>query len=350
LKKNVFLSLILLTALVAAKSSLAIGDREVWINAGNPILADLYHVFMVNASDGWIVGDNGVILHWNGTEWNQVSSPTNADLRGVYMLNSTDGLAVGIGGVAIHWNGTGWTQVSSGTTFDLFDIEATSQSYYAVGANGTIIMWNGTEWAPEILSTNLTMRSIDLFWVLDLSEPPGYWNGLAVGDKGFILNYSQKAGWTEMESPTDTQLNDIDGSWAVGSGWTIIQWEKGEWKNTSSSISGDGLLNTLDMATSDDGWAMGYNGTILHWNGASWEQMPSPTTNEIKSVFMIGADDGWAVGVNGTILHWNGAIWIPEYPTSILALLFMTMVVLLSRVKLKRFFPTHLLEKRKHSR
>jgi hypothetical protein len=308
---------------------------------------------MVDAPDGWIVGDDGVILRWNGTDWNQVPSPTDADLRGVYMLNSTDGWAVGIDGVTIHWNGTSWTQVSSGTAVNLLDIEAAGQHYYAVGENGTVIMWNGTKWTPEILPTNLAIRSIDMFWVPDLFDPPGYWSGLAVGDQGLMLNYTQKTGWTEMLSPTEAQLNDIDGLWAVGSGWTIIQWEKGEWKNASTPMSGYGWLNTLDMVTSDDGWAMGYNGTILHWNGTLWSKTASPTINEIKSVFMVGVDDGWAVGLNGTILHWNGVIWVPEYPMSILALLPMIMMIFLKlgKVKFTRFLSKRtMLEKGKRSR
>jgi hypothetical protein len=46
------------------------------------------------------------------------------------------------------------------------------------------------------------------------------------------------------------------------------------------------------------------------------------------SVFMIGPSEGWAVGTNGIILRWNGTQWIPEFPSFIIAPLFMIATLL----------------------
>jgi photosystem II stability/assembly factor-like uncharacterized protein len=64
------------------------------MDADSPTTAHLFLVFMVNASDGWIVRNGGTILHCNGTGWTQGPSQTPADLRAVYLLNSTDGWLV----------------------------------------------------------------------------------------------------------------------------------------------------------------------------------------------------------------------------------------------------------------
>jgi len=34
-------------------------------------------------TEAWAVGEEGVVLRWNGAEWRQVSSPTDAYLLGV---------------------------------------------------------------------------------------------------------------------------------------------------------------------------------------------------------------------------------------------------------------------------
>jgi hypothetical protein len=44
-----------------------------------PDLPTLYSVFMVSADEGWAVGGNGeraVILHYDGSQWNDLLAPT----------------------------------------------------------------------------------------------------------------------------------------------------------------------------------------------------------------------------------------------------------------------------------
>lgn len=49
------------------------------------------------------------------------------------------------------------------------------------------------------------------------------------------------------------------------------------------------------MLSHDDGWAVGKLGTIIHWDGRSWNNVTSPTTWDLKSVYMTNAAEGWAV-------------------------------------------------------
>jgi len=74
------------------------------------------------AADGWIVGDNGTILRWDGANWNAVASPTTNDLFDVHCVNASACRAVGENGTIIHWNGANWSIVASNTTRDLFAV------------------------------------------------------------------------------------------------------------------------------------------------------------------------------------------------------------------------------------
>jgi hypothetical protein len=60
---------------------------------------------MVSDDDGWAVGSDGSLLHWNGTRWEQASSPTEKFLNGVFLLDTDNGWAVGNDGTLLQWTG-----------------------------------------------------------------------------------------------------------------------------------------------------------------------------------------------------------------------------------------------------
>ena len=54
---------------------------------------------MITSNDGWAVGSDGCILHWDGKNWNNVASPTTVWLSCVDMVSSTDGWIAGADGL-----------------------------------------------------------------------------------------------------------------------------------------------------------------------------------------------------------------------------------------------------------
>ena len=68
--------------------------------------APLNGVALVSQNDAWAVGADGVIYHWDGTDWRSTVSPTLQTLRTVTMVSAIDGWAVGDGGVILHYSRT----------------------------------------------------------------------------------------------------------------------------------------------------------------------------------------------------------------------------------------------------
>lgn len=67
--------------------------------------AHLRAVWAQAANDVWVVGDQGTILHFDGTQWNRATSGVSDDLFGVWAASATDVWAVGGSGnptVALH--------------------------------------------------------------------------------------------------------------------------------------------------------------------------------------------------------------------------------------------------------
>lgn len=77
---------------------------------------------MPSDTEGWVVGENGLVLRWDGQTWSEFPKPTLANLNAIAMLSPTDGWIVGDAGTILHWDGNAWTQVASPTWANLLSI------------------------------------------------------------------------------------------------------------------------------------------------------------------------------------------------------------------------------------
>jgi hypothetical protein len=147
-------------------------------------ISNLYDVDGVSPDDVWAVGlqldsvfpigsYHPVVLHWNGQAWTVERLPAiapNARLEGVVALAANDVWAVGskasgAGGpwapLLLHWNGTAWQQVAAPVTAgELRGVTAlASRDVHAVGFTGTnsrqalALHWDGTTWTTATVPT-----------------------------------------------------------------------------------------------------------------------------------------------------------------------------------------------------
>ena len=105
----------------------------------DPITEELFAVWMAARDDGWAVGENGRILHWDGTMWAIVETEWTTSLRGIYGLASNDVWAVGTAGHIIHWNGEAWEKVPTTTIATLYAIHGDGVNVVVVGDLGTVL-------------------------------------------------------------------------------------------------------------------------------------------------------------------------------------------------------------------
>ena len=159
-------------------------DGADWTAFTSPITTTLNAVSMVSASDGWIVGggyifdpntgqtvpEPGVILHWNGTVWNEVASPVEDRLLALDMVSADDGWIVGENGTILHWDGVSWEEYSNPYLYpnDWLSIDMlTSKSGWMAGFGGVLVY----ETRPE-LAINVADGSPGSFFTLTGSDFP----------------------------------------------------------------------------------------------------------------------------------------------------------------------------------
>lgn len=100
----------------------------------------LRDVWGSSATDVFMVGEKGVIVHFDGAMWTVMDSGTREDLHAVWGLSATDVYAVGDNGTIVHYDGTGWALSVGPTSVVLHAIWGSSANkVFAVGNAGTIL-------------------------------------------------------------------------------------------------------------------------------------------------------------------------------------------------------------------
>jgi photosystem II stability/assembly factor-like uncharacterized protein len=98
-----------------------------WIVVNSPTTEHLGLSDFVSPTDGWIVGTNGTILHWDGVNWQTVSNPASVRLNSVAMVSANDGWITGELGVILHWDGVAWTTFASPTAYTVDGVDGCRQ-------------------------------------------------------------------------------------------------------------------------------------------------------------------------------------------------------------------------------
>ena len=265
-----------------------------------PTEENLYSLYFLDESNGWVVGSSGTILFNNGTEWTEQTSPTSNELNSVNFFDENNGWAVGEGGIILYYDGNEWTTQSSPATEDLYAVYFTDVSNgWAVGEDGIIYYYNGTEWTEQTCPSTK-----DLYAVFFTDQN----NGWAAGKSGKIYYYDGTE-WTEQTSPSSKDIYslsflDENNGWASGKAGNLLYYDGSEWAELESNSTAD--LNSIFMLNQNEGWAGGKDGLLVHFDGNEWLELTSSSVNLINSIFMLDADNAWLAGDMGTIVSRSG--------------------------------------------
>jgi hypothetical protein len=296
---------------------------------------------MISAEEGWAVGENGAMLHFEGNEWISYSMPITATLNSVSMSSENNGWAVGMNntppykGIVYHWDGIDWESFQQPNTpwpFYMADISVPNDTSawisggviicspgdtpcYPAGVFGIIAHWDGNVWSYSQIN-NVYPSSISM-----LSDSEGWAVGTEVVQntkemRSNILHWDGKD-WSNVAHPEfvvppgiyqnilqEVSVLDSSHVWsAVSNQNTFLRWDGINWSEIYSPVRGK---PAIAIVSSNDAWAVGSEGDIGYWDGENWTLVSSPVTTTLMSLSMISAYEGWAVGSEGTILHGVG--------------------------------------------
>jgi hypothetical protein len=268
----------------------------------NPGLCMISYTIPLNAfafSDrnaGWAVGEDGLILGWDGVDWTAATVPATTSLYDIAFTDAAHGWVVGAGGLILRWDGTNWMvdqpfsepgQSIDESTIVLYALDFSAvDKGWAVGAAGYpdnrvqpyLLHWDGHQWQAVVGLP--ACESCGLNAVLAHSATDVWVAG--GGAHGALLWH-----W-DGESWTDTPVSGASWLYALVSGKDGEVWAAG-----------------LEQATSPFGVTT-QRGVVLQWNGNDWEALILPPHSGGLYALEMLPDGSLAVGGDFTLLGAGG--------------------------------------------
>ena len=289
--------------------------------------ASLRGVCFVDASEGWAVGEEGVILHTidGGQTWEKQSSATRGTLEAVAFPNPYEGWVVGHDdklpqdacGVVLYTKdgGISWKRILGGEVPALFSTQFEGKNGWIVGkANhrfpGGVIQTldGGLTWKP---GSGVPIKG----WLASAKNPGS--KNLALGG---LLGMIGRLGEAEfVVRNVDPNVRRSVRSMASGSAGMIAVGEQGlalrqtiaggeKWEPITGLFSNEANLVVDLLAVNIRGngaWLAGRPGSFVARSedgGRSWRKIFTGQNAPIRGLFFVSEKQGYAVGDRGTIL------------------------------------------------
>ncbi len=318
------------------------------------------------AGQAWAVGDDGMILHYDGSEWSVETAPTRINLRAIAC--ATDGTVYAAGGegtVLQRQLDGSWIKLDCplGSGFQAIllledEILLAGGRYFVDpgGFRGELVRYrdgrfqalNFDQPMPRLRSLKAYKDGVlivgdqgHLYYLKDLkldrlesnvphdlmdiiTLPTG--EALAVGDFGSIMTAAADftaalapppgvaalSPWRVMESPIERQLWGIheaaDGTcYTCGEAGTVLVLEGNRWR----ALPAPSELSVHCLWDTGNGlFAAGQLGRIYRFDGQQWHlHFDLHLDLTILSMWGDSPDSLFAVGDEGLILHFDGLSW-----------------------------------------
>ena len=224
-----------------------------WITVDVGTTETLTGVAFVDASNGYVAGEGGTVIYFDGSTWTAQDAGTTSNLTGISFSDANSGVVVGEGGVVAVYNAGTWQVESTGSSADLFAVHMISaSSIWACGDGGVIMNFDGSDWMTGEAGNKdlfgISMVDVSYGWVVGKSGKAFRWNGTE---------------WLEEESNSPKTLLGINFTgmtgYAVGESGTMIEFN-GSWNPVSTGLEED-LIGV--STSSSSAVVVGENGVVL---------------------------------------------------------------------------------------
>lgn len=279
-----------------------------------PTQADL----MAVAGEGAVVvavGHAGTVVRWEDGAWQLLKPPADwepyPDLHGVAVLARDDFYVAGKRGTIWHYKGDAFSAEPTGVTYDLYGIHASyAGGVFAVGTFGMLVELRAGHWVQsQIAAPDVTLRGI---W----RSPDG--KMFAVGSKGAISMYDGLTWKLQLSNDPSDPPRDLyavtgfssEEVYAVGDRGAVLKYNGKKWTlmtvagpyNISADLRGiGGLLNPDGSRVL---FAAGLDSKGLRLRNNVWEDMALGITGRLNAVAMRKDGSVLIVGENGLLVQY----------------------------------------------
>lgn len=272
-----------------------------------------------------VVGDEGRILSYNseadtqGRRWQPMDTPVQLPIHGIWGLSADCIFAVGWMGCLLHYDGTQWQQLRGGVTDEqsgrfaacsentpLFAIDGNAQGQaWAVGDNGIILHFDGQDWQSEHSGSEINLRA-----VLCAADGRVY----AAGAEGTLLARNEQGIWENLNCPLSSGFHAVlmldDGSLLLAGGRYFVDQGgfRGElvlYKNgTFNTLSPEQSMPRLRALKAYKGGVLmvGDQGHLYFMENWRLNKLESNCRHDLMDIIPLPTGEALVVGDFGTVM------------------------------------------------
>ncbi len=257
---------------VGADATLLAYDGVEWSPIEVPTSDDLTGIFARTPNDIWITGAQSIV-HWDGNRFT-VTETTPFGLDGVtdvWAVAPDKAWAVGDDGILLYWDGTAWWDELFPSTFNQAIWGWSPDDLYVLSSYG-LYHWDGGDWVS--VDTGAGGGEGDIWG----TGPSDVW--VATGDAA-LAHFDGEA-WTVVDNEefvggiSGLWGDAADDVWGVGPSGTIAHFDGERWSELDhdqiGSIEAHAYRAVHGTATGTDLWAVGQrlgeqqvSGVIYHY-------------------------------------------------------------------------------------
>jgi hypothetical protein len=304
-------------------------DGVSWSQMPNAFTENLRSIHFLNPNFACAVGDNGTILHFDGLEWAQVTGPGQANLIDVCFVDQENGWAVG--DEIWRYNGSAWVVDAAWqnlNTVHFYDIN----EGWAGGIN-KLYKYNGSEWLPY---DELTGPNADIIiYAIEMTGPASGWlSGTSIGASNKFYEYNSST-WSLIGSGSgpcqELSFFSHDQGFAItNSGWFLMEPNVAVYKITNGlwdkvfepALYDNFYFTGIKTTAPGEAWATDVLGFVHHGIDEVWSVSNGIATDTIHSIAFpepplgqVASFGMAACGING-IMRYENAGWSAEFSDS----------------------------------
>jgi hypothetical protein len=271
--------------------------------------------------DIFVVGQPGLIYHWNGDSWQREQSGTQVALTDVWGDDTGTVYATGHRGVILRRNAGGsWSSMNSGTDKNLFSINTYQGRIMAAGQNGTLRELVGQNWqqAPQLVYTRAPDQAVldTLYLNEDFRSLTAVAHHGITGADGVILMSDPEADWQRrrirggqvLVTCATSNSNRLSGNFIATDSGELFQLSLADdrlvW-NARYSPALDATIYGIYTDNADTVWAVTNDGRI---NRVAPDNTFAALYEDELMLFDIWGTSGtnlYAVGIGGRVLRFH---------------------------------------------
>lgn len=226
-----------------------------------PAASQLHGAHLRAARDGWLVGIDGAVLHYDGAALVRHPVPATVFLNGVFAVSESDVWVVGARGTLLHYDGSSWSaygRPAEPLPGTLNAVSGTSaKDLWAVGTANTVLRYTGQAWLPVATGQPANM------------------------DYRGVYAASASEVWVVGVNPTSAAP-------------VVLRWNGTSFG--SETVPSTFALNAVAGAGPGTVYMVGNSSAFLRWNGSALVNVGVPVSSNLLAVTVAGNGEVWASG------------------------------------------------------